>query len=334
MDRPNRSHCRKEGGCLDQNGRTITICPTGREIERYFEQTPLVPAERLCLDGLSAVKESRAKPVLVDSLADVSFDLDRAIALPSVIWDEDGSLMKDNRAIKLDIFRQVAATLHTASREQAGRHLPISLQLSRIGIFMAAFRARVESRRVDSGLVRQTHGGLCDYIAKLDRRIQSASGNHAVQKILAAHKAETEVMALLTRQGIMVYPALAREEASHERSQFNHDFYELSSGDRKKPYQVKTSSNGRGYTNVAVIRHYEILHGFRQDPTTHRVEWRPARNHEDFEWPNPYRYEQVLVGEKPSPLGMLLAEEASLGGRLPQDKRNALNLASHFVRSH
>lgn len=294
-----------------------------------MDMVPLLPAESLCLSGLQAVRESRNKSVIVDNFSSICYDLDRAIALPRIPLDD----------FKRDLLRQISSLLHEAQRSKEGLNsvnLGTSLQLSRLGIFMPAFRTRIEERPLTPGLIKQTHAGLCGYINTLDTQYMRTFRNdvHA-KKLISAHKAECEVMALLTRSSStrhFPYPAIAREEASHARKQHNHDFYTLHSG-TKSPVQVKTSANGNGYKGVAVIRHYDILRAFKRDPITHSVQWDPQRDHEDFEWPNPYRYEQVLSGEAMSPLAELLLEEHEQGAYLARDKKNALNLASTYVLS-
>lgn len=332
--------CFKGGKCLDQNGSHIGSCPSDRESLRYMDTTPLVPAEHLCLAGLRAVKESRPKAELVDCLASASYDLDRAIAMPNFMLEDDSFdnySVRDVRALKRNIFNQVVVTLHRAPRLETVHntgHLPIALQLRRLGIFMPAFRTRVEETTLSAGLMRQIHSGLCHHIASLETQMHYGR-DHARKKLIAAHKAECEVMALLTRLESaqhFPYPALPREEASHARKQHNHDFYTLR-GKQKQPAQVKTSSSGAGYTGVSVIQHYDIMRALKRDPVTHNVQWNPARTHEDFEWPNPYRYEQLLTGDAPDPLAALLLEEVTLGKRMSPDKKNVLSLASSYVLS-
>lgn len=333
-------YCQKEGKCLDQNGKPMEICANARESKTMYDQSPLLSAESICLQALGGVVESRAKPVLVDSLASISFDLDRAIALPQVTWDENNSIEHDYRQGKRDIFQQVAVTLHrtqAASLEaiRSGNHLTTALQLRRLGIFMPAFRTRVEGTNLTPHLIQQTHRGLCSYIADLQQLMHQPGADNARKKQIAAHMAECEGMGLLTRLGrgdCFPWPALAREEASNVRSQQNHDFYTLPRG-RKSPYQIKTSANGKNYRNVAVIQQYDIFRAMKRDPTPHHIGWNPPRGHEDFEWPNPYVYEQILSGETPDPLAELLVEEARSEGRLHKDKKNALSLASSYILS-
>lgn len=321
--------CLKAGKCLDAAGDKMRHCPNERDSRRYNDTVPLVPAEALCLTGLQAVRESRNKSVVVDNFASICYDLDRAIALPRIPADD----------FKRDLLRQVSTMLHVSQQSGerlAASNLNASLQLNRLAIFMPAFRARVQETQLTKPLVRQIHAGLCSYIGTLDTQyMRTFQRDLHAKKSIAAHKAECEVMALLTRSGnpaSFPYPALSREEASHARKQHNHDFYTLKNG-RKSPVQVKTSANGSGYRNVAVIQHYDILRAFKRNPMTHHVQWDPSRDHEDFEWPNPYRYEQVLSGETLSPLTELLLEEQELGNYLPKDKKNALNLASTYVLS-
>lgn len=336
-----RQHCPKAGGCLDQHGKPITVCPSERESLRYIETTPLVPAEQLCLSGLRAVKESRPKSELVDSLANVSYDLDKALAIPQFVFGDEMAgesyIERDNRELKSRVFKQVVLSLHAAPKfetiENVG-HLSIALQLRRLGIFMPAFRTRNEEIPLTSELISQTHSGLCHYISALEHHMHVGS-DHRRKKQIAAHKAECEVMALLTRLGDpnhFPYPALAREEASHARKQYNHDFYTLDHS-QKKPVQVKTSSDGNGYDRITVIKHYDILRALKRDPITHNVQWNPSSTHEDFEWPNPYRYDQLLTGDAPDPLAALLLEEVNLGKRLSPDKKNVLSLASSYILS-
>lgn len=267
--------------------------------------------------------------MIVDNFASICYDLDRAIALPRIPADD----------FKRDLFRQVSEMLRATQRSPdrlKPENLTTSLQLNRLGIFMPAFYSRVIESRPTPNLISQIHAGLCGYIASLDSQyMQAFRGDMNAKKQISAHKAECEVMALLTRlkdPSRCPFPALAREEASHARKQHNHDFYTLSGG-TKQPVQVKTSSSGSGYKNVTIIKHYDILRAFKQDPVTHNVQWSPDRGHEDFEWPNPYRYEQVLSGETISPLAELLLEEREQGNYLSRDRKNALTLASSYVIS-
>ena len=327
MSEPSAELCLKPGKCLNQQGRQITLCPKGKEGERYVETTPLLPAESLCLGGLRSYVESRSPSPIVDDWSSICFDLDRAIALPKG--------HAEVRGFQNDLLSQINIMLLRNSDNQNWlnpKHPIVSLQLKRLGIFMPAFRDRVMGRTSDQHLTRQIHQNLTGYIDTLSTYSHSFSSNLPLKKQIAAHQAECEVMALFTRVGELPFPALSREEASHARRQHNHDFYTMS-GNRKRPYQVKTSAQGSGYSGVAVIRHYEILRGFHKDTTSQKVEWRPSVGHQDYEWPNPYHYTEELLGQKLSPLADLLMEEKTLGSRLSVDKRNALNLASSYVRS-
>lgn len=304
-------------------------CPDERESRRYMETAPLLPAETLCLTGLQAVRESRNRSVIVDNFSSICFDLDKAIALPRI----------SATPYKRELFMQITTLLHEAQRSRealSSVNLGSALQLNRLGVFMPAFRARVEERPLTPALIRQTHSGLISYITGLDTHyMQTFRRDINAKKLIASHKAECEVMALLTRTGKpenFAYPAIAREEASHARKQHNHDFYVLRGG-RKSAVQVKTSANGAGYKNVAVIQHYDILRAFKTDPVSHQVTWNPRRDHADYEWPSPYRYDQVLTGEAASPLAELLAEEQELGSMMPRDRKNVLNLATGYVLS-
>lgn len=321
--------CLKPGSCLDGRGNRLRDCPDERESRRYMDTVPLVPAEALCLTGLQAVRESRNRSVIVDNFSSICYDLDKAIALPRLSAEP----------YKKDLFMQITALLHEAQRSRealSSTNLGSSLQLNRLGVFMPAFRSRVEERPLSPALIRQTHSGLLSYINGLDTHYLALFRRDMnAKKLITSHKAECEVMALLTRTGKpenFPYPAIAREEASHARKQHNHDFYTLRGG-RKSPVQVKTSANGSGYKNVSVVQHYDILRAFKTDPISHQVIWNPQRDHADYEWPTPYRYEQVLSGEAVSPLAELLAEEQELGNMMPRDKKNALNLASGYVLS-
>lgn len=294
-----------------------------------MDMVPLLPAESLCLAGLRAVRESRHKSVIVDNFSSICYDLDRAIALPRIPMND----------FKRDLIQQISTLMHEAQQSKEGLNsvnLNTSLQLSRLAIFMPAFRTRIEEKPLTPGLIKQTHAGLCGYISILGTQyMQNFRNDLHAKKLISAHKAECEVMALLTRSSNprqFPYPAIAREEASHARKQHNHDFYTMHNG-TKSPVQVKTSASSSGYKNVAVIQHYDILRAFKRDPTSHSVQWDPRREHEDFEWPNPYRYDQVISGETMSPLAELLLEEHEQGSYLARDKKNALNLASTYVLS-
>ena len=294
-----------------------------------MDTAPMLPAESLCLGGLQAVRESRNRSVIIDNFSSICFDLDKAIALPQTTA----------AGYKRDLFLQITTLMHDAQRSReglSGANLSAALQLNRLGVFMPAFRSRVEGRPLSSALIRQTHSGLISYIHGLDSHyVARFRRDLNAKKLIMSHKAECEVMALLTRTGSpdrFPYPAIAREEASHARKQHNHDFYALRNR-QKSAVQVKTSANGSGYKNVAVIQHYDILRAFKSDPTTHQVTWNPDRSHADYEWPSPYRYEQVLSGEAVSPLAELLMDEQELGSMLPRDKKNVLNLATGYVLS-
>lgn len=333
MDPP---HCPKAETCLDASLKHLNTCLNTRDSLRYVETTPLIQAEKLCIEGLKGHRESRASSPIVDDFANICFDIDRAIAIPSFSLDEHDDIEKDNRQIKKNIFETVLRTLGNTPRlDHMGdsANFPIAAQMKRIGIFIPAFRARMEGQAIHPGLVRTIHSGLCGHIALLDSMMHQPGRSHALKKQIGAHKAECEVMALQSRVGEVPFPALSREEASHARKQHNHDFYTLRK-DRKKPYQVKTSAAGKGYSSdIVTIKHFEILRALKRDPVTMLVEWKPSRGQEEFEWPNPYRYEQVFSGEAPNPLSELLIAEHQMGNKLPRDMKNALNLASHFIRS-
>lgn len=206
-----------------------------------------------------------------------------------------------------------------------------AMQLRRLLIFMPAFRARALGGEVTSSMISMTHKNLVNYTTSLNNTLHTKPMNDNYKKLLSAHMAECEIQALLTRKNIMPYPALSREEASHNRSKLNHDFYTLD-GTRKHMFQVKTSSKGNGYdSRVAVIQHHSVLLEMRRQPEKHRNVWEPSRDHEEFEWPTPYVHEQILVGKKPNPLGQLLADEMAGGHRFDREKRIALDLASAHV---
>jgi hypothetical protein len=321
-------HCLKAGACLTPQGERMRECTDERESKTYVATAPLLLAESLCLTGLQGVRESRNKSPIIDNFASICYDLDRAIALPRIPADD----------FKRDLFRQISVMLHATQRGGEtlnSTNLATSLQLNRLGVFMPAFRARVEERNLSQGLIKQVHSGLTSYINALDTRTMRAFGlNENAKKVVGAHKAECEVMGLLSRTGRpedFPYPALMREESSHARSQHNHDIYKISDG-VKIPAQIKTSANGSGY-KVAVIRHYDILRALKRDPITNIVSWNPSNEHEDYEWPNPYKYSQVIKGDVPSPLAELLLEEQEQGNYLSRDKKNTLNLATSYVLS-
>ncbi len=332
----NPPHCPKAETCLDAGQKHLNTCLNARESLRYVETTPLIPAERLCIEGLKGHRESRSSSPIVDDFANICFDIDRAIAIPNFSLDEHDDYERDNRLSKRNIFETVVRTLgKTPSLNQAanGPNFPIAAQMKRIGIFLPAFRARINEQSVSPGLIKQIHAGLCMHIEALDDLMHQPGRNHALKKQIGAHKAECEVMALHSRIGEVPFPALSREEASHARKQHNHDFYTLK-GNRKRPYQVKTSASSSGYSGeIVVIKHFDILRSLRRDPETHSVEWKPKRGEVDFEWPNPFLYEHAISGDAPNPLSELLIDEHRLGGKLPRDKKNALNLASQFVKS-
>lgn len=335
MSPENPHHCLKAENCLDANRREIMQCVSGRAAEKYYASTPLLPAERLCIAGMEKHQESRSRSNLTDKLSTVSFDIDRLLALPDLSFHEDGSFAKNNLSTKQNLVVQIMGTLLTVPDIRTVRQTGAfrnAGQLKLLGIFMPAFISRSHERLPESGLIQQIHGGLCQHIEILNASMHSPNYSHQLKKEIAAHKAECDVMALQTRIGKCPFPSVAREEASHVKSQNNHDHYRLM-GDRKKAVQVKTSANGAGYRDVVVISHYDILRSFRRDPITDVVQWVPAKGHQDFEWPNPYRYEQTLTGEAPDPLAELLVEELRCGNRLSADKKNVLSLASAYVES-
>lgn len=329
-------HCPKAETCLDANRKHLDICLGRQASRRYVDTTPLVPAEQLCIRGINGHRESRASSDVVDNFANICFDIDRSIAIPNYFVDENDDVEKDHRETKKRIFQTVVETLGSTPRiDQISNtdNFPVIAQMKRIGIFLPAFRARMEGQDIHPGLVQTIHSGLCGHIAALDVLMHQPGKSHALKKQIGAHKAECEVMALHSRAGELPFPALSREEASHARKQHNHDYYTLRKN-KKKAIQVKTSASGSGYSNeIVVIKHFDILRSLRRDPVTMLVEWKPKQGQDDFEWPNPYRYEQVFSGEAPNPLSELLIAEHRLGNKLPRDMKNALNLASHFVRS-
>lgn len=317
--------CLKPGECLSQQGMRLQNCLTDKEAEQYIEKSPMLPAEKLCLKGILSHQESRNATQLVDDWASICYDLDHAIALPAV----------HSRDFQTILVQQISSMIHRNTDRKNWlntTHPMISLQLKRLNLFMPAFINRIQDRRGNPQLTRHIHDNLVGYIQSLEDIGHNFTGPLQLKKQIASHRAECEVMALFTRTGEIAYPALAREEASQARKQHNHDFYTLQ-GKQKSAYQVKTSARGKGYAGVSVIRHYEILRAFHQDSTTKKIEWRPTKSHEDYEWPNPYQYTEILTGQKMSPLTTLLIEEKNMGARLPVDKRNALNLASSYVKS-
>lgn len=328
-------HCPKVDNCLDANGKERPVCLNSRESEGYYDKMPLVPAERLCLTALQNHRESRAKNNLTDTYNSVCFDIDHSLATPNVFYDEHGDILENKTPYKNDLIRQTIIQLSNVPNLERVKEneLWAAMQLKRIAIFMPAFRMRANEHEVSADLVGQTHSGLVEHIATLEKIQHGQRLGRDAKKQIGAHLAECEIMALLTRHRrpeLFPYPALIREESSHARKQANHDFYTLSK-DRKRPVQVKTSSNGSGYVGVAVIQHYDILRSMKREPEKHKQQWTPPRTHEDFEWPSPYTYEAILTGKTPDHLSALLIEEKVKGKRLERHKREALNLASSYV---
>lgn len=326
-----KAHCLKGGKCVDPQGEKLRRCPTQTgELKQYVDKSPLALAERLCLDGLRNYGESRSKDPFKDLFHSISYDLDRAIAMP----------MTSGTGAKETLLFGVIKMMHQAQAEQdifSKSRLPYHLRLKRLGIFMPAFRARIGGEQLNDDAMLQVHTGLTMHLSSYDdkflRRLPKNAYNE--KKMVVAERTELEVMGLLTRkrdQNYFPYPSLKREEASHARSEYNHDIYTIAEG-QKVPAQIKTSANGNGYRDLVVIRHHDILLAMKREPEEHVSNWEPPQHHEDFEWPSPYQYRQIIAGSKPSPISQLLVEEMEQGRYFDQDKRSALNLASSYVIS-
>lgn len=327
--------CPKSVNCLGENGQHINTCLDGRGSEGYVGKTPLLPAESLCLAALARHTESRARNPIVDIYESVSFDVDRFLAIPSAVYDEEGGVDTDKTPLKKEILQNIVKMLQDVPRIDRVNveNLNTAMLLKRIGIFMPAFQARAFERPLDSSLISQIHSNLVGYTVSLETMRHARPMHEGYKKQISAHLAECEVMALLTRLGDrrhFPYPALIREESSHIRKEHNHDFYTMPNG-KKKPVQIKTSARGKGYDKVAVIQHYDILRVMKQQPERVTGSWTPPRNHQDYEWPSPYIYEQILTGGSIDPLGRLLAEERRDGNRMDRTKRQALDLATSYV---
>lgn len=332
MEQRQKTVCLKQDACIGENGDFLKTCPENKAALEYVGKTPLVAPERLCLGGLAAHVEKRSKNIFHDTYKTVCYDIDRALALPNVLRDTQSGAYKDMRSHKKEIMDGVAKSLSTIPRLEyvSEENLPTALLLKRIGIFMPVFSVRSQEREPDGVLTKTIHENLVNYIDYLDELIHNRPMHAERKKQVISHRTECEVMGLISRTDIVPYPALEREEASHARKKHNHDFYTLPDF-RKKPVQVKTNANGSGYDKVAVIQHRDILRAMRQEPERHTNNWTPTQNHEDYEWPSPYSYEEIIGRPPIDPIGTLLIEEIRQGKRLSPDKRQALNLASSYV---
>lgn len=281
-------------------------------------------------------RESRSRNDLVDTYNNVCFDIDQLIALPNAFYDENDGVHRNNLSRKQDLISQITMQLHKVPKlDQApNENLRYALELKRLTIFMPAFRARALYGKVHDDLVKQTHDNLVGYIASLDDMLHSRGMSNSQKKQMAAHLAECDVQGLSSRNGVLLWPALAREEASQDRKRLNHDLYALDSNNRKRMFQIKTSANGNGYDpRVVVIQHYGVLWAMRRDQERYLNIWEPSHDDAEFELPTPYVHEQILKGSKPDPISRLLVDEKAGGRRFDREKRFVLDLASSYVAS-
>lgn len=325
------SHCFKDGNCLDPEMRPFSSCPTMRRtLETYFERSPLLLSEDLCLAALMSTGRSKMKDPFKDLCADIEFDLDHAIALPH------GHV----GAAKEALFNQIIAQMKEAQSEKdifSKSRLQYYLRLRQLGLFMPALRSRIANETLDGSSMLQTHISICSTLSTYDKDYlyPLPRAAHQDKKIVIANRTEIEVQGLLTRlraKDRFPYPSLKREEASQARSEHNHDFYVIEMG-QKIPIQVKNTKSDSGYQKVVVIRHYDVLHAMRREERSHTSRWTPGATHDDYEWPSQYSYEQIVEGTKPDPIGHLLVEEMEQGRYFDPAKLSMLNLASQYVLS-
>lgn len=332
-------HCIRAAPCLTPEGREMTQCPsTQTGLEKYIRDSAIQPAERLCLEGIAATVESRSKNALRDDYASLCFDLDRALG------GEVGpvkELLFIQLMAKIKQFRSEYPedSIHTTS------DLSYFIKTQELTLYMPAFAQRLRGGNASPELVSSIHSRLCSDIASFDTRYidnivkRESSPKGANRKIkhnninlIRSYKRQFEVDGLFTRSGIIPWPAVEREESNHGRKKHNHDRYLLING-RKIPIQIKTSADGSGYSDVVVITYHDILRAMKKMPHNHTIAWQPDRDHDEYEWPNPYRTEHTLAPSNPDPIGDMLVREEELSQQKKSDPelQYALNLASLYV---
>lgn len=329
----------REIPCLTPEGRAMDRCPqTADALALYTGRAALPPAERLCVEAIASTVLSRSENPIRDTYADIS-------------WLVDRTLGAEVAQLKELLFAELLAQTHkfqTATSEESIKSfadLTYFLKITELSLFMPALRSRMRGESLENRLVSGIHTRLCDQIGQFEDRYvrtilsrdtaithRNGRARHAAINLARSFCTQWEVAALVTRCGGILWPATEREESSHSRKQYNHDYYYLVNG-RKVPVQIKKSADNSGYKNVVVITHYDILRAMKKMPEAHRINWEPNQNHQDHEWPSPYRTEHTLHPPRLDTIGDMLVSEECLRqqGKVDPELRTTLNLASMYV---
>ena len=306
MREPFPSDCPKREQCIGHFDGDEAQCPqTNQEIQLHYRRKPLVAAELLCIDGLAAHNLSRAKDPYKDAYHEIDYLLDFALAAPSAANET-----------KIDTFRRLLHLRNNLGEgfdtSEWGRSV-YEARLERLDIFLPAFKDRIFESELSSRTMREVHAALVTWLQSFNERfIQPIpSRDHAARSLVDHVRTEAEIQGLLTRlysEKHFPWPTTQREEASHARSEHNHDFYTLSSDLTKVPIQAKKSKRSGGYKGVLQITHRDITRAIHE--TLHR----------DLD------DESIRL---PSITAMLSAEQRA--NHFDQTVSNILNLASMYV---
>lgn len=314
-------------------------CPqTTEALALYQQRAALPPAERLCVEAIAGAVLSRSENPIRDTYADLSSLVDRTLGA-------EVSQLKE--LLFAELLAQTRKFQNATSEEsiKSFADLTYFLKITELSLFMPALRSRMRSEALDSGVVGGIHTRLCDQIAQFEHRYvrtmlskdtsvahRNGRARHAAINLARSFCTQWEVAALVTRCGGMLWPATEREESNHARKQYNHDYYYLVNG-HKVPVQIKKSADSSGYKNIVVITHYDILRAMNRMPEAHRINWQPHRDHQDHEWPSPYRTEHTINPPRLDTIGDMLVSEEQLRqqGRVDPELRTTLNLASMYV---
>lgn len=281
-------------------------CPrTKRDLNEYVPRKPLIVAEDLCIKALELYTPPNARDSFKNLCREAEDALERALALPA-----------HEQELKLECLPHIAKTLeeidHHPAIHERGRQAYHARARS-LEAFLPAFGDRLRDEEISEESARIVHANVCNLLRDFDSTYirTTPRPTRDTVKHIGHIRTELETMALLTRLGpgpYFPYPATEKEEASHARSEHNHDLYCIKKG-KKYPIQVKTSKQGSGYTGVIKIVHYDMESAIKQlqPPIERRT----------------YSMPQITD---------LLLREQRTGG-LDGESRNTLNLLSMYVIS-
>lgn len=323
----NPSLCSKESICQTLNGEGMKLdCPMVKnrsDAERYFSGSSMILSERLCIKVLSEHAQVAGNK---DSFKRDFNDAVHFLELSLAHHD------KDEKISNFESFQQYNQRILEEPDAWSPDRFVFTLRSQVFDIYTPAYLARVEGRHPDESERAEVHKNLCEWIEGFDENVMSnfKKGDHILKRNAAHFVIEAELAALGTRLDnpyMFLWPALPREEASHRRAKFNHDFYAIDEGGNKRPLQFKTGRGGESY-KVPVIRHRDILSAAKRDAEDLSYVWEEKGS----SWPpERYRLDQRIIPPQVPSIRELLLEEFYQGRQMSQDRRSLLNLASAYI---